>query len=85
MQDLDELNFNLCWIQSKKASVCSFYKENNFKPCLTKQLLNMFKLWEECFEGLDMDELYAEIVPTVHAVVYVIYDFWSWKPAILGQ
>ena len=31
----------------KKISVSSFYKENNFKPCLTKQLLNMFKLWCE--------------------------------------
>ena len=51
MQDLDKLNlnmfFNLCWISSKKTSVSSFYKENNFKPCLTKQLLNMFKLWCE--------------------------------------
>ena len=28
-------------------SVSSFYKENNFKPCSTKQLLNMFKLWRE--------------------------------------
>ena len=40
--------FNLCWIWSKKrTSVSSFYEENNFKPCLTKQLLNMFKLWCE--------------------------------------
>ena len=39
--------FNLSWIWSKKTSVSSFYKENNFKPCLTKQLLNMFKLWCE--------------------------------------
>ena len=23
------------------------YEENNFKPCLTKQLLNIFKLWCE--------------------------------------
>ena len=38
---------NLCWIWSKKTSASSFYKENNFKPCLTKQLLNMFKLWWE--------------------------------------
>ena len=34
----------------KKTSVSSFYKENNFKPCLTKQLLNMFKLW--CERGI---------------------------------
>ena len=39
--------FNLCWIWSKKTSVSSFHKENNFKQCLTKQLLNMFKLWCE--------------------------------------
>ena len=42
--------FNLCWIWSKKASISSFYKESNFKPCLTKQLLNMFKLW--CERGI---------------------------------
>ena len=34
----------------KKASVSSFYKENNFKRCLTKQLLNMFKL--RCKRGI---------------------------------
>ena len=42
--------FNLRWISSQKTSVSSFYKENNFKPCLTKQLLNMFKLW--CERGI---------------------------------
>ena len=41
---------NLCWIWSRKTSASSFYKENNFKPCLTKQLLNMFKLW--CEQGI---------------------------------
>ena len=43
MQDLDELI---------KTSISSFYKENNFKPCLTKQLLNMFKLW--CERGISL-------------------------------
>ena len=33
-----------------KTSISSFYKENNFQPCLTKQLLNMFKLW--CERGI---------------------------------
>ena len=42
--------FNLRWICSQKTPVNSFYKENNFKPCLTKQLLNMFKLW--CERGI---------------------------------
>ena len=54
MQDLDELEhvFLLCaeFEVKKKESVSSFYKENNFKPCLTKQLLNMFKLW--CERGI---------------------------------
>ena len=27
---------NLFWIRSRKTSVSSFYKENNFKPCLTQ-------------------------------------------------
>ena len=51
MQDLDELKhiFLICAEFEKKASVSSFYKENNFKLCLTKQLLNMFKLW--CEQG----------------------------------
>ena len=30
-----------------KSTVRSFYKENKFKPCLTEQRLNMFKLWCE--------------------------------------
>ena len=46
MQDLDELKhvFFLIWaeFEFKKISVSSFHKENNFKPCLTKQLLNIF-------------------------------------------
>ena len=53
MQDLDELKicFLICAeFQVKKTSVSSFYKETNFKPCLTKQLLNMFKLW--CERGI---------------------------------
>ena len=48
--NLNMFFFNLCWIWSKKTTtVSSFYKENNFKPCLTKQFLflNMFKLWCE--------------------------------------
>ena len=41
MQDLDELKhvFLICnefEVKKKKTSVSSFYKENNFKPCLTK-------------------------------------------------
>ena len=44
--------FNLRWISSQKTSVSSFYKENYFKPCLTKQLLNMFELW--CERGINM-------------------------------
>ena len=53
MRDLDELKhvFLICAeFEGKKHSVSSFYKENNFKPCLTKQLLNMFKLW--CERGI---------------------------------
>ena len=46
MQDLDELEhvFLICAESEvkKKTSVNSFCKEKNFKPCLTKQPLNMF-------------------------------------------
>ena len=51
--------FNLCWIWSKKSSVSSFYKQNNFNPRLTKQLLNMFKLW--CELGISRWRLIAYI------------------------
>ena len=37
-------------VKKKKTSVSSFHKEKNFKPCLTKQLLSMFKLW--CERGI---------------------------------
>ena len=50
MQDLDELRhvFLICAeFEVKKTSESSFYNENNFKPCLTKQLSNIFKLWCE--------------------------------------
>ena len=44
-----QMNLNMFLIcaefEVKKTSVSSFYKENKFKPCLTKQLL--FKLWCE--------------------------------------
>ena len=53
MQDLDEHVFIICAeFEVKKKLVSSFYKENNFKPCLTKQLLNMFKLW--CERGISL-------------------------------
>ena len=29
-------------------SSSNLYEENNFKPCLTKRLLSVFKLWCEC-------------------------------------
>ena len=35
-----------------KSTVSSFYKEDKFIPCLTKQLLNMFKLWWSYMELL---------------------------------
>ena len=54
MQELDEIKsvFLICaeFEVKKKTSVSSFYKENNFKLCLTKKFLNMFKLW--CERGI---------------------------------
>ena len=54
MQDLDELKhvFQIC----AEFEASSFYKENNFKPCLAKQLLNMFKLW--CERGIRLSLFY---------------------------
>ena len=37
----------MCYIQVKNIRLNSFYEEKKIKPCLTKQLLNMFKLWCE--------------------------------------
>ena len=56
------MNINMFFLicaefEVKKASISSFYKENNFKPCLTKQLLNMFKLWCERGISLSMKKL----------------------------
>ena len=43
-----QMNFNILYDCTKfainKSTVGSFFKEYKFKPCLTKQLLNMFKL-----------------------------------------
>ena len=44
--------FNFRWIWSKKTLASSFRKENNFKTCLTKQHLNMFKHW--CERGIKL-------------------------------
>ena len=47
MKDLDELKhvFLICAeFEVKKHQKAAFHNESNFKPCLTKQLLNMFKL-----------------------------------------
>ena len=48
MQDLDELKhvFLICAEFEVKSISMRFYKESNFKPCLTKQLLNMFKQFD---------------------------------------
>ena len=43
-------------------------KERKFKPCLTKQLLNMFKLWCESGSRLGNVE-YAEIFGGKHVPV----------------
>ena len=37
----------MCYIQVKNIRLNSFYEEKKIKLCLTKQLLNMFKLWCE--------------------------------------
>ena len=39
--------YNLHMIWNSHKSVSSFYEENNFKLCWTRQLLNVFKLWCE--------------------------------------
>ena len=47
MQDLDEFKhvFLICAEFEVKKNICSV--SSFYKPCLTKQLLNMFKLWCE--------------------------------------
>ena len=45
------MNFNiLCDLNiicNSHKLISSFYEKNNFIPCLTKQLLNVLKLWCE--------------------------------------
>ena len=43
----------MCYIQVKNIRLNSFYEEKKIKLCLTKQLLNMFKLW--CEWGISFD------------------------------
>ena len=40
-------NFSLHLQSGQRKSVRNFYEGKNLKPCLTKQLLSMFKLWCE--------------------------------------
>ena len=50
VQDI-QINFNLLCnlhiICNSQKSISSFYEEDNFEPCLTKQFLTKFKLWYE--------------------------------------
>ena len=45
----------------------NLYQENNFKPCLTKQLLNAFKLW--CESGISL--LLIKFFVIVHGAVHI--------------
>ena len=46
-----QVNFNLCshlcQVCSRQKSERSFYEEDSFKQCLTKQLLSVFRPWCE--------------------------------------
>ena len=39
----------------EKSTVGSFYKRNKFKPCFTKHLLNLCKLW--CEWGISLAQV----------------------------
>ena len=73
MQDLDELKhvFLICaeFEVKKKTTVSSFHKESNFKPCLTKQLLNMFKLW--CEWGIRL-AIYLSLLMLFYCLYYKV-------------
>ena len=45
----------------EKNTVGSFYKRNKFKPCLTKHLLNLCKLWCEWGIGLSQVKYMSKI------------------------
>ena len=47
IQVLASLHFQCATFKSKNIRLNSFYEEKKIKPCWTKQLLNMFKLWCE--------------------------------------
>ena len=48
----------MCYIQVKNIRLNSFYEEKKIKLCLTKQLLNMFKLW--CEWGISYKKCMAD-------------------------
>ena len=55
----------MCYIQVKNIRLNSFYEEKKIKLCLTKQLLNMFKLWCEWGIRLSMKFEVAQGEPTL--------------------
>ena len=59
----------MCYIQVKNIRLNSFYEEKKIKLCLTKQLLNMFKLW--CEWGISLKVYEANLIPRNNAK----YDF----------
>ena len=52
----------MCYIQVKNIRLNSFYEEKKIKLCLTKQLLNMFKLWCEWGISSNFSPLYIGLV-----------------------
>ena len=51
----------MCYIQVKNIRFNSFYEEKKIQLCLTKQLLNMFKLWREW--GIRYKWTLSKVVP----------------------
>ena len=59
----------------------NLYQENNFQPCLTKQLSNVFKLWCEC--GISL--FYRGYVVSWFFSIHLTVDLFFIKRAHVRQ
>ena len=65
----------MCYIQVKNIRLNSFYEEKKIKLCLTKQLLNMFKLW--CEWGISDPDVLSHVSIYSPGICYDMLDVVS--------
>ena len=76
----------MCYIQVKNIRLNSFYEEKKIKLCLTKQLLNMFKLW--CEWGISLFKMSPLWKGQLPWIFFFAFERWKIKeklPAKLSR